>query len=94
MVRVFLDIDIGDAAAHADAAAAHGRAQDFLAAVGPQYGLPGELQQLDEEGRAMLAEAYAADPSWSSKGACRGGRCCVVVQWHRCVHVQPPPPPP
>ena len=44
MVRCFLDIDIGDAAAFAEASAAYQRAADFLAAVGaPQLGLPSSL---------------------------------------------------
>lgn len=71
-MRVFLDIDIGDAAAHAEATAAHARAAEFLAAVGaPQYGLPGSLADLDEEQRATLLEAYAADKAWAAKGAAR-----------------------
>ncbi|KAI8469230.1 MAG: cyclophilin [Monoraphidium minutum] len=68
-MKIFLDIDIGDAAAFAEASAAHERAQQFLAAVGaPQLGLSSSLGDLDEEGAAMLLEAYAADKAWSAKG--------------------------
>lgn len=68
-MRVFLDIDIGDAAAHADAAAAHARAAAFLAAVGsPQLGLPPRMSDLDEDGAALLLDAYAADKGWSAQG--------------------------
>jgi hypothetical protein len=43
-MRVFLDIDIGDAAAFAEASAAFARTMEFLTAVGvPQLGLPPDL---------------------------------------------------
>ncbi len=32
-----------------------------------QYALPGRLEDLDDEGRDTLEEAYKADPSWASK---------------------------
>ncbi|KAF8055596.1 peptidyl-prolyl cis-trans isomerase [Scenedesmus sp. PABB004] len=70
-MRVFLDIDIGDAAAHGREAAAHARAVAFLAACGPQLGLPAALGELDEEAQGLLREAYAADPKWSAQGPLR-----------------------
>lgn len=47
------------------------RAAQFLAAVGAQYGLPTNLQELDEGQRETLAELYAADPSWTANGPMR-----------------------
>ncbi|GBF90618.1 hypothetical protein Rsub_03190 [Raphidocelis subcapitata] len=70
--RVFLDIDIGDAAAHAEQTAAHERAAAYLAAVGaPQLGLPDSLAALDDDGAALLLDSYEADKAWSAKGPAR-----------------------
>lgn len=61
MVRCFLDIDIGDAAAYAEASAAHKRAADFLAAVGaPQLSLPASLVRRAVAGRPRAQPALCA----------------------------------
>lgn len=39
--------------------------------MGAQYGLPTNLQELDEGQRETLAELYAADPSWTANGPMR-----------------------
>lgn len=68
MVRVYLDVDIGDAARYAEELAAFQRATAFLAECGSQYGLPSSLADMDDEAQQLLQESYAADPNWSSKG--------------------------
>ncbi|KAG1678895.1 hypothetical protein FOA52_003563 [Chlamydomonas sp. UWO 241] len=69
VMRVFLDIDIGDAEAWRAATQRHERAQAFLEACGAQYGIMGDrVEALDDEAAAMLLEAYAADKGWSAKG--------------------------
>lgn len=72
-MKVFLDIDIGDAAKYQQESAAYQRAVDFMQQCGSQYGLSGNLADLDEEGLQMLREGYSNDPNWNSKG---GQRCC------------------
>ncbi|GLC33065.1 Peptidyl-prolyl cis-trans isomerase 7 [Pleodorina starrii] len=67
-MKAYLDIDIGDAAAYATALAAYQRAADWLAAVGPQYGLSGRPEELDADGETLLREGYASDPAWAAKG--------------------------
>jgi len=71
MQRAFVDVDIGSAQQHAVEVEEYQRAAQFLAAVGAQYGLPTNLQELDEGQRETLAELYAADPSWTAKGPMR-----------------------
>lgn len=86
-MKAYLDIDIGDAARYATELAAWQRAADFCAAVGSQYGLSSNVEELDEDGVAMLKEAYASDPNWASKGECsttkpapiRAGRIVVEL---------------
>jgi hypothetical protein len=68
MVKVFLDIDIGDAARHAEEVAAFQRAQAFLHECGSQYGLPSSVADLDDEAQQLMQESYDSDPNWSSKG--------------------------
>lgn len=84
MVQVFLDIDIGDAVRYAEDLAAYQRGQAFLKECGSQYGLPGSLADLDEEGQTLLQESYASDPNWSSQG--------VSLQpiWQSCSRVLAP----
>eukprot|EP00878_Enallax_costatus_P012925 GHUV01013497.1.p1 GENE.GHUV01013497.1~~GHUV01013497.1.p1 ORF type:complete len:202 (+),score=57.68 GHUV01013497.1:148-753(+) len=67
-MRVFLDIDIGNAAEYELKLAAYNRATAFLQQCGPQYGLSTNIAELDDEERQMLREAYASDPNWCSKG--------------------------
>ncbi|WIA20264.1 hypothetical protein OEZ85_006099 [Tetradesmus obliquus] len=67
-MKVFLDIDIGDAAKYQQESAAYQRAVDFMQQCGSQYGLSGNLADLDEEGLQMLREGYSNDPNWNSKG--------------------------
>lgn len=66
-----MDVDIGSAQQHAVEVEEYQRAAQFLAAVGAQYGLPTNLQELDEGQRETLAELYAADPSWTANGPMR-----------------------
>lgn len=68
MVKVFLDIDIGDAARYAEESAAYQRAQAFLKECGSQYGLPSSMADLDEESKQLMQQSYDIDPNWSSKG--------------------------
>lgn len=68
MVKVFLDIDIGDAACYAEELAAYERGRAFLKECGSQYGLPSTLADLDEESKQLMHESYDSDPNWSSKG--------------------------
>lgn len=70
MVKVFLDIDIGDAARYAEELAAYQRAQAFLQECGSQYGLPNSLADMDDEAKQLMQEPYDSDPNWSSKGVC------------------------
>lgn len=67
-MRVYLDIDVGDAAKYEQELAEYNRATAFLQQCGQQYGLPADIAELDDEGKQMLQEAYANDPNWSSKG--------------------------
>eukprot|EP00775_Hariotina_reticulata_P006818 gene6818-7034_t len=67
-MKVFLDIDIGDAAKYERDLAAYNRALEFLHTCGSQYGLPSSLTEFDAEGLQLLQESYASDPNWSSKG--------------------------
>jgi cyclophilin family peptidyl-prolyl cis-trans isomerase len=69
-MRVFLDIDVGDRAAHEAHAEAHARAAAFLSENGPAMGLGADIGALDDEGRELLAELYGADPAWVARGAC------------------------
>lgn len=78
MVKVFLDIDIGDAARYAEELAAYQRAQAFLQECGSQYGLPSSLAELDEEAQQLMQESYDSDPNWSSKGVLSPACACVV----------------
>lgn len=71
MRRVYLDIDIGDPAAHAAAAAAYDRTLSFLAAGGgARVGLAADasLADVDADTAALIADAYASDPTWAAKG--------------------------
>lgn len=68
MVKVFLDIDIGDAARYAEELAAYQRAAAFLQECGSQYGLPSSLSDMDDEAQQLMQESYDSDPNWSSKG--------------------------
>lgn len=71
MRRAYLDIDIGDPAAHAAATAAHDRTVAFMAAGGAaRAGLPPDaaLADLDADAAALVVDAYAADPAWASRG--------------------------
>lgn len=68
MTKVFLDIDIGDAARYAEELGAYERGQAFLKECGSQYGLPSTLADLDEESKQLMQESYDSDPNWSSKG--------------------------
>lgn len=70
MAKAYLDIDIGDATAYSDSLAAFERGQAFHASVGLQYGISQPIDDLDEEQRQTLEEAYSADKSWASKGPC------------------------
>lgn len=70
-MKVFLDIDIGDAAKYEQQLAAYNRAVAFLQQCGSQYGLSSKLADLDDEGLQMLRDAYDSDPNWSSKGGLR-----------------------
>ncbi|MEW5311345.1 MAG: hypothetical protein WDW38_003066 [Sanguina aurantia] len=65
----FLDIDIGDPTRYSAELAAYKLASNFLSAVGGQYGLNGEACDLGEDDTSTLMEAFAADPTWSSRGA-------------------------
>ncbi|WIA44586.1 hypothetical protein OEZ86_007309 [Tetradesmus obliquus] len=75
-MKVFLDIDIGDAAKYQQESAAYQRAVDFMQQCGSQYGLSGNLADLDEEGLQMLREGYSNDPNWKSKDW-RVQLCCL-----------------
>jgi hypothetical protein len=68
-MKVFLDIDIGDAARYEKNLAAYNRALEFLHMCGNQYGLPSTMAGLDAEALQLLQESYSSDPNWSSKGA-------------------------
>lgn len=35
-----------------------------------QYGLPGSIDDMDEEQKQTLIESYDSDPTWSGKGPC------------------------
>eukprot|EP01136_Pigoraptor_vietnamica_P030661 Opistho-1_new@8624 len=68
-VRVFLDVDIGDAAPHAVAQAAVERAEAFLREAASSYGIQARsVADLSQDEVALVREYYASDPSWSRKG--------------------------
>ncbi len=58
-----------------------------IVAAALQYGLSSNVEELDDDGVAMLKEAYASDPNWASKGECstakpapiRAGRIVVEL---------------
>jgi hypothetical protein len=83
-MKVFLDIDIGDAAKYEQESAAYHRAVDFMQQCGSQYGLSGSLADLDDEGLQMLREGYSSDPSWSSKGGLLASVQHWLHQWCCC----------
>lgn len=89
MLKVFLDIDIGDAAQYADDLAAFQRGQAFLQECGSQYGLSASSVSdlVDEEAQQLLQESYASDPNWSSKGVCVCGTKAGSTWW--CVCCRP-----
>lgn len=63
----------GDAEAYRAALAGYELAQEFVKTVGPQFGWPALLEEIDEETRGLVQEAFAADPSWASKVQCGPG---------------------
>jgi len=71
--RVFIDLNIGEPAAHAIATEAYLRAESFLSEVHSQYGFPSAMEELGDEQEILLKEAYTADPTWSRKGE----MCCT-----------------
>jgi hypothetical protein len=100
MSTIFLDVDIGDLEAFAEAAAAHTRFTSFVAAAGSQLGLTGPVEELDGEQQQLVMEAYEADPKWSEQGPAspnkpapiRAGRIVIVLHdadvrmpWTQCT---------
>ena len=87
MTRVFLDIDIGDAAQHARDMQAYTLAQQFLAQKGSQFGWPTSVEEMDKESKEMVYETFASDPTWSTKvPTCqRSLLCCKTATSHRCA---------
>lgn len=67
-MSAFLDIAIGDIDQHAADARAYELGKHLCAALGPQYGLPTNPAELDDEGRELLLDASRSDPSWSGRG--------------------------
>eukprot|EP00053_Salpingoeca_punica_P006745 m.63202 g.63202 ORF g.63202 m.63202 type:complete len:243 (+) comp13834_c0_seq2:61-789(+) len=65
--QCFLDIDIGDAAAHAAATAKYDLAVQWLAENADTYGLPSNPQELDAEQQETVREAIASTPAWSGR---------------------------
>jgi hypothetical protein len=84
-MKVFLDIDIGDAAKNQQESAAYQRAVDFMQQCGSQYGLSGSLADLDDERLQMLQDGYNSDPNWSSKGGLRFCYCLCHCCCYCCL---------
>mmetsp|Transcript_4909 Transcript_4909/g.10541 ORF Transcript_4909/g.10541 Transcript_4909/m.10541 type:complete len:240 (-) Transcript_4909:762-1481(-) len=71
MVRVYLDIDIGDAAKYASNTDQFNRGESYYQSVRSQYGWTAStVDALDDEQKQLLIESYNADKTWSSKGPC------------------------
>ncbi|CAK0784765.1 hypothetical protein CVIRNUC_007969 [Coccomyxa viridis] len=67
MMKAFLDIDIGNREAYDRDLHDHRVTAEYLRDVGSQYGLSPPLEDLGNEGREILGEAYRADPAWLTK---------------------------
>uniref|UniRef100_A0A7R9TH34 Peptidyl-prolyl cis-trans isomerase n=1 Tax=Prasinoderma coloniale TaxID=156133 RepID=A0A7R9TH34_9VIRI len=71
MPSAWIELCMGDAATHAEAAAAYERLAEYVAASHAALGLPSaDLGELDEEQLALAAEMYESDPAATVKGAC------------------------
>ncbi|EGD83086.1 cyclophilin [Salpingoeca rosetta] len=68
--KVYLDIEIRPDGVDAWLEA-YERAREFVRAKGAMYGTGAAIEDLDADGKEMLAEIYAADAEWSAKGAAR-----------------------
>eukprot|EP00993_Chasmostoma_nieuportense_P003472 NODE_4185_length_829_cov_20.705128_g4027_i0.p1 GENE.NODE_4185_length_829_cov_20.705128_g4027_i0~~NODE_4185_length_829_cov_20.705128_g4027_i0.p1 ORF type:complete len:249 (-),score=79.48 NODE_4185_length_829_cov_20.705128_g4027_i0:81-794(-) len=70
-MQVFFDISIGDRAAYEKERAAFGRAEEFLAEKGAQFGLPPSATELSPEEIELLQAVYADDPVYQKRGPLR-----------------------
>ncbi|GAB4818955.1 hypothetical protein N2152v2_006001 [Parachlorella kessleri] len=50
-------------------AAAYTLSQQFLAQKGPQFGWPASVEELDKDSKEVVQDAFASDPTWSTKGS-------------------------
>lgn len=64
--KAYLEIGIGDASEFERLTAAYENARAFCQASGPIFGLPSAIDELDDEQREILLEAYDADKAWAS----------------------------
>lgn len=68
---IFIDLEVGDQQLAHKQEEGYRLAQEFLQAVGSQYGWPPQLDALDAEAQEIFLEAFSSDPTWSSKGEAR-----------------------
>ena len=68
VVRCYLDLDVGDPEEHAERAAEHENAAQYIQRKGHQLGLDTNLKpsELDEEQRDLVREACASDPEFGA----------------------------
>lgn len=64
--KAFIEVGIGDPVAHQEEMAAYQRCRAFCQASGPIFGLPSDIDELDDDQREMLLEAYDADKAWAN----------------------------
>jgi len=69
--KVWLDLDVGDRAAHQLQFEEFSRAQEFLKKEGSKYGLPQDIETLDASQIETLEELYNSNSNWISQGPIR-----------------------
>jgi len=70
-VNVFIDIEVGDQELARKQENDYRLAQEFLLAIGAQYGWPASLDALNEEAQELFLESFSMDPTWSGRGEAR-----------------------
>ena len=70
MTRVYIDIDIGDADAHARERVAYDLAVEYVRERGHVVGIDNaaEVSSLDDESRDLVRESFRSDRKWADRG--------------------------
>ena len=70
MTRVYINIDIGDADAHARERVAYDLAVEYVRERGHVVGIDNaaEVSSLDDESRDLVRESFRSDRKWADRG--------------------------